>query len=482
MSDIPLLALWRHRPAATLRRQPELPQNLKSFLLERTKPASNDERRLIDAALNDQAGYALLELARNVPDPKSDYAMSFILVAALLNLELAVVILIQELVTRAMNLDWQVWQRGSFDDSDESTDQTFRLASRRLLSLALSWTPHVRTSFFFEPQSWHKELGRLGDSSPPTFEELSGDSASSKYKALLAKQLTLTVVPTIGDARSADGEIIARLYGALTKPLPMKGGDVDPNVIAAALALEFPHLADAIAPVVHDLRLRRQAGVLSAYIRPLLLIGPPGAGKTRFAHKLARFLGLGYGEISGAGSSDDRMLRGTARGYRNCQPALPLLIMLQSGSANPIIIVDDLDKAGGSSRNGDIRHTLTSLLERDTAASWFDECLLAPCDLSQVSWICTANDVAGLPGPLLNRLRVIRCPRPKPEMFDHLLESVLHDIARALGIERALLPPLDGAIVEKIHQAFARRGDVRALKRLIETALGAVVSDPRQTH
>lgn len=138
-----------------------------------------------------------------------------------------------------------------------------------------------------------------------------------------------------------------------------------------------------------------------------------------------------YEEAKPAGSSGDRMLRGTARGYRGAQPALPLLVMLQSGCANPLIVVDEIEKAGGSERHGDIRQTLLAMLERETAAGFFDECLLAACDLSQVIWICTANEISGLSGPLLYRLRVVRCPRPKPEAFNGLLNQTLWKAATA---------------------------------------------------
>src|SRR5690606_31841816 len=101
--------------------------------------------------------------------------------------------------------------------------------------------------------------------------------------------------------------------------------------------------------------------------------------------------------------------------------AYPILTIARCKTANPIIVVDEIDKTTPGGHNGDIHWTLLTLLEQQTAAVFFDECLLTNCNLSQISWILTANDVHSLPRPLLSRLRVIRVGRPAAEHFDRLL-------------------------------------------------------------
>ena len=196
-------------------------------------------------------------------------------------------------------------------------------------------------------------------------------------------------------------------------------------------------------------------------------------GKTRFAKRLATLLDVGYGEVAGSGSSDDRALRGTARGWRSAQPALPLLVVLRSLCANPMILVDEIDKAGGSDHNGDIRRTLLSMLEPETARAWFDEALLAPADLSQVSWIMTANDASQLSAPLLSRVALVKVAPPVPAMFGGLLASLLHSIADELGVPANALPPLSDLAREELHRSFADRPDLRRVKRALESALSA---------
>ena len=104
---------------------------------------------------------------------------------------------------------------------------------------------------------------------------------------------------------------------------------------------------------------------------------------------------------------------------------------------------------------------------------WFDEALLAPADLSAVSWILAANDVTPLSAPLLSRVAIVRVPPPGPEMLDVLLENLLGIIAEELGVPVDALPPLAPAARVRLRQAFAERPDLRRIKRAVEAALSA---------
>jgi hypothetical protein len=109
---------------------------------------------------------------------------------------------------------------------------------------------------------------------------------------------------------------------------------------------------------------------------------------------------------------------------------------------------------------------------------WFDEALLAPADLSAVSWILAANDVSPLSAPLLSRVAVVRVPPPGPEMFDVLLANLLGVIAEELGVPIDALPPLAPAARMRLRQAFIERPDLRRIKRAVEGALSVKRSVP----
>ena len=304
-------------------------------------------------------------------------------------------------------------------------------------------------------------------------------------KAARFEPQTLRILPTIGDADSSEGRRIVRTYAGLAEPLPLCGSQVVENHRSAgeALRLEFPWLETAVSRVVDELALMTYTGQPWFRLQPLLLVGPPGAGKTRFAQRLAQLAQVGFAGISVAGSTDNRSLMGTARGWAGAQPALPLLTMLQSNCANPLCLVDEVEKGTVNSHNGSVVNALHTFLEPQSAASFHDECLLAACDLSQVSWVLTANSLKGLPDSLLSRLSVVQVAAPGPADFDALYHSIQRDLASELRCSLAELPDILPAARESLRAGFTAHGDVRRLKRAMRGAISTVADiAPRALH
>lgn len=381
-------------------------------------------------------------------------------------------LLIREMLLRAAG-------RAIQEDGRES-----RSASRRCQKLIAAWSEHVEED---PTRSLLSERGLKSLNS--TWRELSDEEwffdrrrsrhANSNEKPEPEQedeperidQPTHIVLSEIGDPESSEGRRIAQNYEKLVGPLPLAGCGISRKSMSIALELEFPWMQSAIDRLSDDLRLLRSTGTPWSKFRPMLLVGPPGVGKTRFSRKLAKLLGTGYQEVNAAGSSDNRMLAGTARGWHSAQPALPLIAMLRSQSANPVCVVDEIEKAGGNGRNGDMRATLLPMLESETAATWFDECLLSSCDLSQVSWILTANDLTGLSAPLLSRLMVVSVDGPQPEHFEALVSGILSDLCHELSVTRQQLPELEPEAIEALRAHFKRTQSVRRLKNAIVSAM-----------
>jgi len=206
------------------------------------------------------------------------------------------------------------------------------------------------------------------------------------------------------------------------------------------------------------------------------MVGPPGTGKTRFAQRLADLVKVGFGQVNAAGSADNRMLAGTARGWASAQPCLPLIVMKTTKAANPLILVDEVDKAQGS-HNGDLRATLLTMLEPRNAKTWFDECLLADADLSQVNWVLTANTLKGIPAPLVSRVRVVRVEQPAPEHFDSILSGIRWDLAADLGLAPHDLPQWSPEVIAALREAFTAGASVRKLKAAATRALSVASPD-----
>jgi hypothetical protein len=277
-----------------------------------------------------------------------------------------------------------------------------------------------------------------------------------------------------------DDRQMTKEFTSLLGELPLKGRVADPDAFVDALTASFPWMADALAGLRDDLRLRAFAGQPWLWFRPLLLVGPPGTGKTLLARQLFHRAGVGADLIRAGGASDNRHLQGTARGWSGAQPCGALRAVQRHGCGNPGIVVDEVDKAGGSDRNGRLHDTLLSLLEPVSARAYYDDCLCVELDLSSVCWVLTANTTAGLPAPLRSRLTIVDVPAPDGSAFDAILADLLGEVAGELGLRRATLPPLDPALRQALRADLDRHGDVRRVRRGLTRALArAAARTPR---
>jgi ATP-dependent Lon protease len=269
---------------------------------------------------------------------------------------------------------------------------------------------------------------------------------------------------------------IAVMFERLTTHLPLAGGAAlaqapcgEPRVIAA-LREEAPWMAPALDRLSEQLGLQRWAGRPWVAFRPMLLVGSPGAGKSHLAHRLAELAGCGAAGLSLAGTHSAAELAGNPRGYRHQQPSFPSCAINRLGTANPVLVVDEVEK--GSANGGrDSLAKLLDLLEPSTAARYFDGCLAAEIDLSHVNWVLTANSVDGLPPPLLSRVDVVEVDGPGPEHAGIVLTQLWRAAAARLGVPPSALPALEPVVEGGLRRLFEQTRSVRRMRRAIEALI-----------
>ncbi|HEX7915755.1 AAA family ATPase, partial [Rudaea sp.] len=163
-------------------------------------------------------------------------------------------------------------------------------------------------------------------------------------------------------------------------------------------------------------------------MRPTLLLGHPGSGKSRLVRRLGELIAMYVYRYDG-GASHDGTYAGSPKSWSSAQPSAPARAVMISRTANPIVFVDEVEKAGESTYNGNLWSAMAPFLERETAARYREVGLDAELDLSHVIHIATANSIDKLPAPLRDRYRVIRIPSPSLQHLPALAAQVLCDMA-----------------------------------------------------
>ncbi|GKS83334.1 AAA family ATPase [Acidovorax sp. SUPP1855] len=228
---------------------------------------------------------------------------------------------------------------------------------------------------------------------------------------------------------------------------------------------QLPNFTDVLDDVKRHVALAQDSRD-GLEVTPMLLLGPPGIGKTHFARHLAELLGTGMNLVPMSSMTAGWLLSGSSSQWKGARPGKVFEALVEGEYANPVIVVDEIDKAASDAQY-DPLGALYGLLEHDTAQSFTDEFAEVAIDASQVIWITTANDERGIPDPILNRMNVFEVQAPTPEQARAIARNLYQGIRNGHDWGRMLDPEPQSDVLDLLAQMPPRE-----MRRALMTGFG----------
>jgi ATP-dependent Lon protease len=199
---------------------------------------------------------------------------------------------------------------------------------------------------------------------------------------------------------------------------------------------------------------------------PILLLGAPGIGKTHFARRIAQLLGTGFGFVPMSSLTAGWILGGASSQWKNAKPGKVFETFLNGEYANPVMVVDELDKASAEGQY-DPLGALYALLEVDTAMRFVDEFAEIPIDASGAVWFATANDASRIPEPILNRMHVYEIEAPDADGAARIALAIYREIRGAHDWGKRFPEAPAAAVVDRLAALSPRE-----MRRAVRAAFG----------
>lgn len=232
------------------------------------------------------------------------------------------------------------------------------------------------------------------------------------------------------------------------------------------LRRNFPNFAEAIEHIEHAAALSSLSDRAWFQMRPMLLLGPAGVGKTAFAQAFASGVGVTFRRFDVGSMSTASAIAGLSMAWSTGHAGEMLRLITTSQTANPIIMLDEVDKMSGH-HMAPIEPTVLALLEQESAGSFRDEGLLLCINLGHVNWLATANELESMSQPLKSRFTIVTVSAPTKDQAPAVINSIYTKIRKANPWGNKFTPVLDENVIDRLIGFSPRE-----LNHILMTAFG----------
>lgn len=292
----------------------------------------------------------------------------------------------------------------------------------------------------------------------------------------------IVICETVGDDKSNEGRNIKNRYSdILNVNIGFAGKLDDIDTVYNELSGKFPWAENIIEIICGQLAITKYDNNNNGFTKlpSLLLQGNPGCGKTYLLTEITKLIELPFALIPCGGSADSGGLLPVARGWATSRACGPVQTILACKKANPVIILDELEKSSvnGNNKTGSLPSALLSMMTGD--GIYYDSCLQANVNLSAISFVGTANSLDGLPEALVDRFMTLTMSTPKEEHFNAIIENIVESENKKLKLYSKKLPNLEDWELDTLRSMMDEpHFSIRKLEKTYRLIMGKKMFQP----
>lgn len=286
---------------------------------------------------------------------------------------------------------------------------------------------------------------------------------------------SMKVLDKIGPSEESNRGSAEATFARLLEPFDLREAKVDADRMYNALSAEFPWMRDANEMVAKAVAIAARSRTKAFKLKPVLLNGVPGIGKTRWIRRVSEISGIPTHVTNLSGVNTTKSIIGSERGWASARPSLPAYAFLSTDVANPIIYVDEIDKASGWEEVAD---AFLPMLEKETSGRYADIYLLGNMNLDAASFMFSANDLSKVSEAFLSRVDIVHVRAPNEREVGGVISAMLEEIGNEAMLDIFEIAELSERLRARSTEIYIRNTNLRMVRKFIEAEVGKTIWTP----